>query len=672
MLAIFSCIRLWHKPKSAENSDGLSENPKIAWLHAVFEELGIRTTDGISPWSSEGFPVSIPLPEGEQLIVDLPSPGLIGNLDPKLVGVAVADGYGRVTRTWGLAKKLELLQVGANLFDSPLHNLVESAAESGDGGSLFLDGYRYFSASTRVGRAREVVLLVCDAGEELQVRTHSAHHARSSELFRRIGKALTMHQTLNELAVLSVHEIASACGLAAVLLWARSNDEELLTLRAHVGANRQGAKLLNTLEPDTRLSCAAELVASKRQTLWIQSVSDNVLTNQLEARFCYLQPRSVAVLPLMIGDRIVGVLELVGREGDSTFSDSKDLFETLAEHMALALNTALMFENAERLASFDPMTGVANHRALQDFLATQISQAERNMTQVGLLMLDVDHFRAFNEEEGHDAGDFVLKKVAEKLKEAVRPYDLPARYGGEEFSAVLPGLDITRSFDVAERVRKNIETIEYVSANGRVRHVTASIGVSSFPETSHEASGLFKAADVALFKAKRAGRNRSFLYEGQYKDEVKASEFDDIAWMAKWQTPEDQALSDTLWEYLKPFAHFIATTLMLSKNQASILEHLIRIYPGYKRMMAKNDPELMRQLELAQEFRPLLPSLLSMHERYDGSGPMKMAEDKIPLLARVLAVLMALAEEKGEPFARDPHRFDPEIVALVTDLREAA
>lgn len=614
----------------------------------------------------------MPLPEGERLIIDLPSPGLIGDMDPNLVGVAVADGYGRVKRAWGLALKLDLLQVGANLLDSPLSNLVESASQSGDGGCLFLDGYRYLSASARAGRTRDVILLVCDAQEESEIRAASTQNARSAALFRRIGKALAMHQTINELAVLAVHEIASACGLAAVLLWARSSEDEPLTLRAHVGVNRQGAKALNALDPNTDVSCAAELVAMKKQPYWVPNASENILTQQLEARFCYLQPKAVGLLPILIGDKLIGILELVGRDGDATFFPSRELFETLAEHLSLALNTAIMFENVERMASFDPMTGVANHRAMQDFLAARLSEAERNCTQVGVLMIDVDHFRAFNEEEGHDAGDFVLKEVAKRIREAVRPYDLPARYGGEEFAAVLPGLDLEFSVEVAERVRKSIETIEYVSANGRIRHVTASIGVAAFPETAREASSLFKAADHALYKAKRAGRNRVVSYVGPFKDEGKGTDLEDGAWLERWQSAEDKPISDALWAYLQPFAESIAASLLLSKNQTTILENLIRVYPTYRRLMAKNDPRTIRELELAAEFRPLLPSLLSMKERYDGTGPMQMMAQKIPLLARIMSVLIALAEERGEPLVRDPGRFDPEIIALLADLRNAA
>jgi len=377
-------------------------------------------------------------------------------------------------------------------------------------------------------------------------------------------------------------------------------------------------------------------------------------------------------LPLTIGDKVIGILEVVGREEDTGFLESKELFETLAEHLALALNTALMFESVERMASFDPMTGIANHRALQEFMTSRVSESERTGTQLGVLMIDVDHFRAFNEEEGHDAGDFVLKEVAKKIKDTLRPYDLPARYGGEEFSAVLPGLDLHYSTEVAERLRRAIESIEYLSPNGRSRHVTASIGVASYPETARDCQSLLKAADVALFKAKRAGRNRAVFYEGQFKEEPKVTDLEDTTWLEDWLRDDERKISDSLWEYLRPFAKHVSEHLALSKNQQQILENLIKVYPGYRRMMAENDPELMRSLELAAEFRPLLPSLMTMNERYDGTGPMQMKAQKIPLLARVLAALITLAEDQGEPLVRDPNRFDPEIVTMITEVSEAA
>ncbi len=650
----------------------MSENPKITWLHAVLAELGVRTTDGISPWTAEGYPVAIALPDGEQMIIDLPEPGLVSNLDPKSVGVVVTDGYGKVKKTWGIASRLDHLSVGKNLLDSPLTTLIESASTSGEGGVLYHEGYRYYSASARAGHAREVFLLVCDAGDEAKVRQTSAYNARSAELFKRIGKALATHQTLEELATYAVHEIASALGLAAIMLWVKRPEDARFTLQAHVGVNRKGLQILHTLEPESKVSCAAELVAMKRQPFWVPHVSENLLTSQLEARICYFQPRSIVVLPLILGDKQVGILELVSRDGDTIFMECKDLFETLAEHLVLALNTAFLFESVERMASFDPMTGVANHRAMQDFLHARLSESERNGTEVGVVMVDVDHFRAFNEEEGHDAGDFVLKEVAKALQDSVRPYDLAARYGGEEFTAILPGLDLSFSMEVAERIRRNIEKIEYTSPNGRTRHVTASFGVSSFPGTAKDAASLLKAADIALFRAKRAGRNRVLSYEGVFTDEQKGSELEDSVWIEKWQSPEDKTISQAYVSFLSPYADFISRTMMLSKAQSTILENLIAIYPTYRRLMLQNDPDVMRKLELAGEFRPLLPSLMTMGERFDGEGPMKMKAQKIPLLARVMAVLIVLVEDKGEPLVRDPGRFDPEIIALITDVSRAA
>ncbi len=614
----------------------------------------------------------LPLPDGEHLVVDLPTPGLLSYLDPDLVGVAVVDCRGRVKRSWGLANSLDNLKQGSNVRDTPLVTLVSATTDDGERGCLFLDGYRYYTAQIGAIHTGDILVLVCDAKEEQDVRADSAQNAHSSELFKRIGKALNMHQTLDELSVLVVHEISSACELAAVLLWARSSEDDRLLLRAHVGANRQATRELHELEPAIRLSCAAELVASKREALWVPNVSENLLTSQLEARFCYLQPKSMVAIPLVIGDSLLGVLELVGREGDKRFLRNKELFLTLSEHLSLALNTALMFESVERMASFDPMTGVANHRALQEFLQARLNEAERNGGKLGLLMIDVDHFRAFNEEEGHDAGDYVLKEVARQMRDTLRPYDLPARYGGEEFCAVLPGLDLAKSLDVAERLRHNMEQVEYTSANGRIRHVTASIGVASYPETASDPASLLKAADHALYNAKRAGRNRCAVYEGTYRAAEKTGHLENVRWMDQWQISEDIPVSDRLWRRLRPYAEFLSRSLMLSKNQTLILENLIKIYPSYRRLDALRDPEVLRQLELAAEFRPLLPSLMTMSERFDGGGENGLKGQKIPLLGRILAVLIALAEEKGEPLIRDSGRFDPEIVALVAEVREAA
>ncbi|HAY15062.1 MAG TPA: hypothetical protein DCY02_11410 [Armatimonadetes bacterium] len=220
---------------------------------------------------------------------------------------------------------------------------------------------------------------------------------------------------------------------------------------------------------------------------------------------CYLPPGGLVVHPLIVGDNLLGVIEYVGRADDTAFADTVDLYQTISEHLALALHSAHLFEASERLARHDPLTGIANHRAMQDFLAKLTEN--RNKSSVGVLMIDVDHFRKFNEEEGHDAGDEVLRLVARTLRDQVRSHDLAARYGGEEFTVILPDLDQKRTEETAERLREAISKLQYVNAAGQTRQVTASFGVANYPENGNTPSLVLKAADVALYEAKRNGRN---------------------------------------------------------------------------------------------------------------------------------------------------------------------
>jgi len=492
----------------------------------VLGELGIRTIDDRSDeWT--GFPVVLPLPDGQSLCLDLPQPAILANLDPESVGFAVLDHLGYTRKAWGIARHLPYFDKRHSALESDLASLIEGAFREIPG-ALYLEGYRFYASGISLGSSFDVVILVTDAQDERpdaqderRARDRASRSERSANALKKIGKALTMNQTLQPLCVAAVHEIASTLELAAVLLWARASDDESLELLASVGANRQGTSLIQRLDPERGVTCVAELAASTRQPFFARSVYENLMTVELEAKLCYLKPGSVEVLPLTVGDKLIGILELVGRDADPAFAEHRELMKTVAEHLSLALYSAVLFENAERLATYDPLTGIANHRAMQDFLHRRFSEAERKRENLGVIMLDVDHFRSFNEEEGHDAGDEVLRKVVEVLRSTVRPYDLPARYGGEEFTVILPGVGAEETLAIAERIRGKIERLEYLTRSGRRRHITASLGCAVFPETSGEPNGLLKAADVALFQAKRAGRNRSQASRAQPSRDVR-------------------------------------------------------------------------------------------------------------------------------------------------------
>lgn len=165
----------------------------------------------------------------------------------------------------------------------------------------------------------------------------------------------------------------------------------------------------------------------------------------------------------------------------------------------------------ERLAVHDGLTGIVNRRGFDDKLEREWGRAIRDAQSIGLLMIDVDNFKRYNDHYGHHGGDQCLKEVAHVLsKEALRPADTAARYGGEEFAVILPSIDMHGAGKVAERVRQSIEALGIAHAgNGDLGIVTASIGVVAVsPREGMKAEELILRADKALYQAKRDGRNR--------------------------------------------------------------------------------------------------------------------------------------------------------------------
>jgi diguanylate cyclase (GGDEF)-like protein len=163
------------------------------------------------------------------------------------------------------------------------------------------------------------------------------------------------------------------------------------------------------------------------------------------------------------------------------------------------------------MSNRDALTGVANRRRFKEFLDTEWRRALRSRTSVSVLMVDIDHFKPFNDAYGHQQGDACLKRVAEAMSgELQRAGDLLARYGGEEFVVVLPGHGLDRARKVAERLRRAVEKLEiHTSVSGVAPCVTVSIGVANaVPQEKENPAMLVAAADRALYRAKDAGRNR--------------------------------------------------------------------------------------------------------------------------------------------------------------------
>lgn len=226
--------------------------------------------------------------------------------------------------------------------------------------------------------------------------------------------------------------------------------------------------------------------------------------------------RWAAWFPLRVGRGLAGVLYLEG-EGSTGPAHVRDLRFAgfVAEHIALLLERVRLREAASR----DKLTGLHDHAALLRHFRRELRAARRTGGAAALLLFDVDEFRKINETWGHEAGSRILKQVARRISRAVREDDPVARtphvgrYGGDEFEVVLPGAPREAALRRANRVVRALGNCR-LSAGGRTLRVTLSAGVAAFPEDGRTAAELFRAADQALYEAKRAGKDRA-VFTGQ-------------------------------------------------------------------------------------------------------------------------------------------------------------
>ncbi|MFL5262210.1 MAG: diguanylate cyclase, partial [Anaeromyxobacteraceae bacterium] len=217
---------------------------------------------------------------------------------------------------------------------------------------------------------------------------------------------------------------------------------------------------------------------------------------------------SLKVLPLRAGEAVLGTLVLGTRKPQAYEADAVRQLEIVALQAAQSIQRARLFEETERLATTDGLTGLVNHRTFQLRLDEHLASAQRYGKKLSLLLTDIDHFKSVNDTYGHPVGDVVLKGVAKILQKEARTTDVAARYGGEEFALVMPETDLAGALEAAERIRVKAGEALFRTEQGDVR-VTISIGVATFPADARTKAQLVEVADAGLYHAKRHGRNQT-------------------------------------------------------------------------------------------------------------------------------------------------------------------
>jgi diguanylate cyclase (GGDEF)-like protein len=215
---------------------------------------------------------------------------------------------------------------------------------------------------------------------------------------------------------------------------------------------------------------------------------------------------TLACVPLAHGE-VVGAVHLAWERPDAFPLELRVGVARIAEHAALAIANRRLLATLQGMASTDARTGLANTRSFDQAVEDALAARTENES-IAILMLDLDHFKNFNDRYGHPAGDEALRVFADVLRSCLREGDIAARYGGEEFAVLLPAVDAQMATIIAERIRSRTESTVVSLAPGLTDRITVSIGIAVAPAQAHDRIALLRIADEALYRAKEAGRNR--------------------------------------------------------------------------------------------------------------------------------------------------------------------
>lgn len=409
--------------------------------------------------------------------------------------------------------------------------------------------------------------------------------------------------------------------------------------------------------------------------------------------------KSLIIIPLYTRKNPFGLFCVFSSREELSETET-DFLATYAQQIEVAITIADLFETVKSQAVTDSLTGLYNRRYFEEYLAKEVTRAQRQNQPFSIIGLDLDFLKKINDVHGHAYGDLAIKTIADILKKNARSIDIAARMGGEEFNVLLPGIDSNGAMIAAERIRKAIENEEIET----IGHITASIGVATYLEHSDNIEEVMELTDQAMYLSKRNGRNQVTLAKPITEtswQEIAVNTFLDI--LSKHNVPIDMSVSNEICEKLKNanqakdvlysvadminsiynplhsdgimkskvlLAVSLAKRFDLSKEEIDNLRIATLLYDIGNLMLPREillkrgpltDVEHIKMQEhpiiAAREIlkpisyiQDVIPIIEHHHENWDGTGyPGKIAKEEIPMTSQIILIVdayFALTEQR--------------------------
>ena len=407
--------------------------------------------------------------------------------------------------------------------------------------------------------------------------------------------------------------------------------------------------------------------------------------------------KSYILVPLVSKQTHFGSL-IVFSSRENISNSELNFLSLFAKQIELAITIADLFQAVKEQAITDGMTGLYNRRYFEEYIKKEAIRAMRQKQKFTVIGLDLDHLKQINDTYGHNYGDIAIKAIAEVLKSNARSIDIAARMGGEEFNLILPAVDIEGGCIAAERIRKAIDSVEL----DKIGHITASLGVATYPDQSDDIQELLELTDQAMYESKRNGRNRVTIAKPSYEtswQEIAVNTFVDI--LSKHRIPMDAVTSRLLTEKLMDMnndklyqvadslvqsynpqhqiggmkqkvelATMLAKRFDLPKEAIDRLKIAVLLYDIGNTMLPKellnkreplndDDRNSIKQhpiiaareiLKPISNIVDIIPIIEKHHENWNGTGyPNKIAGDEIPIESQIILIIdsyFALMEKR--------------------------